>query len=81
MDPIPTNLVFEYAIQFPDGQFFLGPSYEIKPGVPFVKQKRINDPASRGPKEHAYTYTERRAHNVIRDDSLVFLGAKVVRVL
>lgn len=81
MEPIPTGLVFEYAIQFPDGQYFLGPSYEVKPGVSPSKQKRTNDPASRGPVRYAYTYTERRAHNVIRDDPQVFAGAVVVRLL
>lgn len=74
MHTIPP-LAFHYAIRFPDGQYYLGPTIVDKKG------KRLNNPCHVGPKHHAYTYTEARAHNVIRDNPIVFSGCVVERVL
>ena len=75
MQTVPTNFVFNYAIRFPNGQYYLGPTIVDKKG------KRVNDPNSLGPKHSAYTYTKARAHNVIAENPNVFAGCTVERVL
>lgn len=78
-------LVFEYAIKFPDGLYFMGPRYQATDAngraVPVKKQRKIYDPLNRGPVEDAYTYTEERATVVIIQNRAVFAGCVVEKVL
>jgi hypothetical protein len=57
------------------GLYYLGPSYVGK------KRIRHDDRANQGPKRDAYTYTEKRAYELIESNRLVFDGCVVVRVL
>lgn len=78
-------LVFEYAIRFPDGLYFMGPRYQATDAdgraIPAKKQKKIYDPLNRGPKHAAYTYTEERACVVILQNRAAFEGCVVEKVL
>lgn len=72
---IPGAMIFEYAIRFPSGQYYLGPSYVGK------KRVRHDDRANQGTARDAYTYTEPRAYALILSNPMVFAGCKVERVL
>jgi hypothetical protein len=78
-------LVFEYAIKFPDGLYFMGPRYQATDAdgraVPVKKQRKIYDPLNRGPVQDAYTYTEERACVVIIQNREAFAGCVVEKVL
>jgi hypothetical protein len=84
MHTVP-NLVFEYAIVFPDGLYYMGPRYRVTDAkgvaLPVKKQTRMDDPLHRGPKVQAYTYTEARAYFLLDNNPAVFKGCKVERVI
>jgi hypothetical protein len=79
-----SNLTFSYAIVFPDGLYYQGPRYRVTDNkgvaLPLKKQTRMDDPLHRGPKHQAYTYTEARAYQLIRDNKEVFAGCAVEQV-
>ena len=68
-----THFLFEYAILFPDGQYYTGPSNTASG----IKQ----DQTHRGPIHKAYTYAERRAYQLLADYQDVFAGCEVRKVL
>ncbi len=79
MQTVPQELIFNYAILFPSGLYYLGPKWSNAKTL--RDQKRIDDPAHIGPKNRAYTYTEMRAHAVMAANPLVFARCTVVRLL
>lgn len=79
MNIVPTHFVFDYAIRFPDGQYYLGPKWSN--AKVFKEQKRIDDPTHRGPRKHAYTYMKARAYALIASSPELFEGCTIVRLL
>lgn len=76
MNSVPT-LAFHFAIQFPDGLWYYGPTWS---GTG-KQAKRWSAPENRGPVSHTYTYTEDGARRSILAGGRAFEGCTVVRVL
>jgi hypothetical protein len=76
MNKVPP-MAFHYAIKFPDGMWYYGPTWT---GVG-KKAKRHAQHEHRGPIPHSYTYTETAAHLAIKNGGVEFEGCTVHRVL
>ena len=69
-----TNLIFNYTIRNPAGQFFTGPAICSDKRAVYGKEQF-------GPQHLAYTYEENRAHVVCIQNPKVFADCEVVRIL
>ncbi len=79
MNTVPVIMIFEYAIKFPNGTYFSGPHYDHKAGK-YVYCREGEKPLSSSNRQEAYTYTERRAYNILRDNQHIFKGCVVERL-
>lgn len=78
MNIVP-GFIFEYAIRFPCGQYYLGPKFVHDKGL--SKPTRVDSPTHIGPKKDAYTYTQHRAHQLVDSDRATFAGCVVERLV
>jgi hypothetical protein len=75
--------MFEYAIRMPSGLFYLGPTQHFAK-LPTGTRKyshSTDNPLNVGPVHNAYTYTLKRAEEVILRNQPAFDGCEVVRIL
>ena len=81
--PGPTELrglVFQWAIRFPDGQYYTGPIHVRNKDGERTTQ-RVDKAERRGPIHQAYTYARNRAEVVIIQNPSVFEGCVAERIL
>ena len=73
------GLVFQWAIKFPDGQYFLGCEY-IRDGDGERTSKKVYRRANRGPITQAQTYAMCRAEVLIIQHPEAFAGCVAERI-
>lgn len=74
MQPVP-SLSFEHAIKFPDGTYYTGPDWSGPGGT-----RKDNATNRTSVPMDIYTYTEARAHQLIKNNPVVFAGCTVEKV-
>ena len=76
-----SSLTYRYAIRFPDGLYYYGPTWDTSKANKDTAAIRIAQPHNRGPLSHFFTYAEPAAYKAIAIGGPEFECCTVERVL